>query len=144
MTESDWIILISIVVGIAILTPVIVYSIKEGRKAEQIRRKQIEEEYAKEPEYEFVKARVLTKKASSYYASFRQPKRIDECKVVFLTETGEEKEFFVSKEFYQSIEENQEGTLVTVNGNFFDFGDGQEIEETEQEMEPTMDGETSL
>jgi len=143
MTESDWIILISVVVGVAILIPVIVYSIKEGRKAEQIRRKQIEEEYAKEPEYEFINARVLTKSSSSYYASFRQPKLITECKVVFLTETGEEKEFFVSKEFYQSIEENQEGTLVTVNGNLFDFGDGQEIEETE-EVEITTEDETSL
>ena len=140
MTESDWIILISVLVGVVSILLVLVYSIRASIKEERIRRKQIEEEYAKEPEYEFVQARVLTKSSSSYYASFRQPKLITECKVVFLTETGEEKEFFVSKEFYQSIEENQEGTLVTVNGNLFDFGDGQEIEETEI----TTEDETSL
>ena len=143
MTESDWIILISVVVGIAILTPVIVYSIKEGRKAEQIRRKHIEEEYAKEPEYEFTQAKVLSKRKDSYYVGIKLSRLVEEYWIYFITEDGVETGYQVREDVFHAIEENQEGTLVTVNGNLFDFGDGQEIEEAE-EVEITTEDETSL
>ena len=131
MTENEMIVLCfggSIFLIILVLATVCVWKWPEWKAQHEQHKKQVEEEYAKEPEYKFINARVLTKSVSAYYASFRQPKQLYECKIVFLTETGEEKEVYVSKEVFESIEENQEGTLVTVNGNFFDFGDGEEIE----------------
>ena len=48
--------------------------------------------------------------------------------VTFLTDDGETKEYTVSEEMYQKCTPNATGTLVTVDGKFFDFGDGEEIE----------------
>ena len=48
--------------------------------------------------------------------------------VTFLTDDGEAKEYAVSEEMYQKCTPNATGMLVTVDGNFFDFGDGEEIE----------------
>ena len=43
-------------------------------------------------------------------------------------ERGGEAEYEVSQEWYEQITEMQVGTLVIVNGGFFSFGDGEEIE----------------
>ena len=51
----------------------------------------------------------------------------EEFYVTFKTENDEEIEYPVRQEIWEGIAEYQEGTLVLVNGNFFDFGDGQEI-----------------
>lgn len=48
--------------------------------------------------------------------------------VTFLTDEGETKEFAVSEEMFQKCTPNATGMLVTVDGKFFDFGDGEEIE----------------
>ncbi|MBQ3221154.1 MAG: hypothetical protein IJB34_04255 [Clostridia bacterium] len=46
----------------------------------------------------------------------------------FQLENGETVEYELERESYEKITEGQTGTLVLVNGNFFDFGDGEEIE----------------
>jgi hypothetical protein len=48
--------------------------------------------------------------------------------VNFLLENGEEREYYVSKEIFDKVEEGQESTLVLLNGMFFYFGEGEEIE----------------
>ena len=45
--------------------------------------------------------------------------------LAFKTENGETKEFSVPEEIYCRCYKKQTGTLVTLNGNFFDFGDGE-------------------
>ena len=74
----------------------------------------------------------------------REHEQIQNMKARGMTDDEIDVEYTVSQEVFDRIAVDQVGVLVTVNGNFFDFGDGQEIEETEQETEPTTDGETSL
>ena len=50
---------------------------------------------------------------------------------IYLTsqfEDGEEKEVAVPQESFEKISVGDEGTLVMLNGAFFAFGDGEEIE----------------
>ena len=105
---------------------------KEKEKRLQ-KQRQLFENCEKEPEYAFTQAKVLLKKKGGYYQSELSmpalPKWIDEQTVVFQTENGEEVEYPVRLEVFVRLEEGQEGTLVTVNGNFFDFGDGEDVTE---------------
>jgi hypothetical protein len=48
--------------------------------------------------------------------------------VTFELENGEEMEHKISQELYEILNEGQTGTLVLFNGNFFSFGDGEDIE----------------
>ena len=131
--EYDLIIVIAVTVGLLIIIAVLAYSIKVGIREEKLRRQKVLEEYEKEPEYSFVDARVISKKKTTYYQTELRmptlPAQKLECIVTFLTEEEETLEFYVREEIFDNIEENQEGTLVTVNGNFFDFGDGQDLDE---------------
>ncbi len=47
--------------------------------------------------------------------------------VQFLTDSGETVEYSVPEELYDYITIGQKGILATVDGEFFDFGDGEEI-----------------
>ena len=49
--------------------------------------------------------------------------------VTFFTEDGETVEYSVPKELFLAIEKGQESTLVTVDSQFFDFGDGEDAPE---------------
>ena len=122
-------------IGLAIIICLIVFLIcyyPKLKQQEALRRQKIEEEYEKEPEYVFIKAKVLKKRKDFYYVSnINIPRSQEDYFVTFLTQSGEEKEYPVGKEAYDEILENQEGELVTVNGNFFYFGDGEEVAEEE-------------
>ena len=89
--------------------------------------------YEKEPEYVFVAAKVVSLRNDAYHklglSSLALSSFTEECYATFLTEQGEEKEYPISKEQFYQISEGDEGTLVTVNGNFFYFGEGEDIEE---------------
>ena len=61
------------------------------------------------------------------------PAQVDEYYATFRLETGEEIEYKISEELFFTLTEGEEGTLVTVNGNFFDFGSGEEIAEMNAE-----------
>ena len=50
---------------------------------------------------------------------------------VFLTDDGERLTYEVPEDVYVSLSEDQTGTLVILNGKFFDFGDGEDIVEEE-------------
>lgn len=47
--------------------------------------------------------------------------------LTFLTDDGEIKEFTVAEEVFLRYTTDQIGTLVTIDGEFFDFGDGEAI-----------------
>ncbi len=107
----------------------------EKKEELRIREQQKEEEYKKifetEPEYIFKQAKITAMRNHVYYQQnlgFPQmPQKVDEYYVTFLNEDGEEKEYLVSQEFFYNVVKGEEGTLITVNGNFFDFGDGIDV-----------------
>jgi hypothetical protein len=81
------------------------------------------------PEPEFFEAKALRKRVHIYYVSeLNIPKSVTEYFITFLLETGEEREFSLSQEMFEKIEEGEESTLVLLNNMFFDFGDGEDIE----------------
>lgn len=51
--------------------------------------------------------------------------------ITFLTDDGETVEHEVTETVFEKCAESDTGMLVTVEGKFFDFGDGEEIEEGE-------------
>ena len=143
MDAEDRIILITCLIGgliiIAILIFYFVFQYPKDKAKEILRRKQVEEEYEKEPKYCFVRARVVSRKKTLYYQSELRmptlPAQKQECFVSFLTEEGETLTFQIREELFDGIQEGQEGTLVTVNGNFFDFGDGEDVALEDEETE---------
>lgn len=85
----------------------------------------------------FVRAKVLQKKINHYYyKGLNLPKNESSFALVFETEEGETEEYPVPQELFMQTEEGQEGTLVTINGMFFDFGEGQDISD-ETDGQPT-------
>ena len=78
---------------------------------------------------EAVGARVISKDFESKVNGTKYVRHSSSFFVTFLTDDGEEKEFKVTRELFDRLYEDQTGTLVTVNGNFFDFGDGEEMSE---------------
>jgi len=74
-------------------------------------------------------ARVISKDFESKVNGTKYVRHGSSFFVTFLTDDGEEKEFKVSRELFDRLYEDQTGTLVTVNGNFFDFGDGEDMAE---------------
>ena len=76
---------------------------------------------------EAVGARVISKDFESKVNGTKYVRHSSSFFVTFLTDDGEEKEFMVTRELFDRLYEDQTGTLVTVNGNFFDFGDGEEF-----------------
>lgn len=66
--------------------------------------------------------------------------------VTFLTDGGERTEYPVPEELYVTLDIDQTGTLVILNGGFFDFGAGDEydpaaVEEFEKTFDPFSDTE---
>lgn len=83
-----------------------------------------------EPQTEFVAATVVSKRLYTHYEQnglLQLPETVTRFFVTFAPQGGESVEFEVSKEMYDGVGEGQEGTLVTVGGNFFDFGDGEDV-----------------
>lgn len=84
-----------------------------------------------EPETIFYQATVIEKRIFEKFitgVSAVTPVGLFEYFILFdLGENGEA-EYQVSQEWYEQISEKQTGTLVIVNGRFFSFGDGEEME----------------
>ncbi len=75
-----------------------------------------------------VSAKIISKRTNQNqvldYKYFRMQNRYF---VTFRTKENKEIELEVNKEFYERCVPNMEGTLLTVNGKFFDFGDGEPV-----------------
>lgn len=67
-----------------------------------------------------------------YISELNIPRSVTEYFITFLLETGEERELSLSQEMFEKIEEGQESTLVLLNDMFFDFGEGEPIEDFEE------------
>ena len=130
MTDEELFALIFLIGGLLIGLLLFFYFLFEypkDKERERLRREKVLEDYEKEPEYLFTQAKILSKEKKAYYVGVKLPKLVEEYSIRLLTEEGEERNYRVREEVYSRIEKGQEGTLVTVNGNFFDFGDGTDI-----------------
>ena len=84
-----------------------------------------------EPETLFYEATVKEKRIFQKFVtgvSAVTPVGMFEYFILFDLGKNGEAEYEVSQEWYEKITEMQVGTLVIVNGRFFSFGDGEEIE----------------
>ena len=103
-----------------------IHMVKEREKSAQA----LEDENWQEPDPEIIGARVIAKKIiDGVTGSYRMPEYKMELFVTFLTDDGEIVEYKVEKEAFERIELDQTGDLLTLDGNFFDFGDGEELPE---------------
>ena len=93
--------------------------------------KQLQNQPIQKPKATFLQAKVLGKRIHIHYVNIKLSKSETEYWVNFLLENGEEREYYVSKEIFDKVEEGQESTLVLLNGMFFDFGEGEDIEDFE-------------
>ena len=85
-----------------------------------------------EPITEYWEATVKSKRIHERFVngvSWTTPVGVFEYFATFQLENEEEVEYEIGQEFYEKIEEGQTGTLVVTNGNFFAFGEGEEVDE---------------
>ena len=138
MTDEELFALIFLIGGLLIGLLLFFYFLFEypkDKERKRLHREKVLEEYEKEPEYLFTQAKILSKEKKAYYVGVKLPKLVEEYSIRLLTEEGEERHYRVREEVYSRIEKGQKGTLVTVNGNFFDFGDGTDITDEENAQE---------
>ena len=82
------------------------------------------------PEAEIIGAVAISKRMDGYWGGNIKTPTYNQCYfVTFLTDDGEEKEYMVGKETFDKIYEGQASTLVTSEGQFFAFDDGEEVKE---------------
>ncbi|MGN1066831.1 MAG: DUF2500 family protein [Candidatus Fimimonas sp.] len=82
-----------------------------------------------EPKTEFFEATVKLKRIHKrFVGEVRMQHAVYEYFVMFALENGEEIEYAVGQDWYEKIAQEDVGTLVLVNGNFFSFGEGEDIE----------------
>ncbi|MBQ2915694.1 MAG: DUF2500 family protein [Clostridia bacterium] len=116
-------------IGIGLLLTAVIYPLIKRKKYEDsYENSDMSEDYSEvedTPEFKAVGAVVLDKKAEMFSLGKSHSLKFT---VYFLTDDGETVEMDVSQEVYGRLNKSQVGNLVTVNGNFFDFGDGEEIE----------------
>lgn len=83
------------------------------------------------PEPEAFPARVVDMRAVvGNVGGHKRPKTGTSFLVTFLTDDGERMEYPVPEDLYVTLNIDQTGTLVVLNDGFFDFGDGEDMEET--------------
>lgn len=117
--------ILSIVAGFILLY--ILLSIKVSLNEKKQKNAQQTQDKPQETEEEFnaVGAVVLSKESVLHTTRHNHSLNF---KVTFMTDDGTKIQLTVPQEVYESIYESQAGNLVTVNGNFFYFGDGESVE----------------
>ena len=134
MTTVDYL-LFACFVGLPVLgflSIIVVAIVQANKKKGKAEEETVEEEEAVEgeasiPQAEFYPAKVLSKRIYKQFSGVRMVKSYFHYLITFQTENGENMELAVPEEYFQALEEGVEGTLVVLNGVFFDFGDGEEI-----------------
>ena len=93
------------------------------------------------PEPEGFPARVVDMRVvTGNVGGNKRPKTGVSFLVTFLTDDGKRTEYPVPEELYVTLDIDQTGTLVILNGGFFDFGAGDEYDpEAVEEFEKTFD-----
>ena len=93
------------------------------------------------PEPEAFPARIVDMRVvTGNVGGNKRPKTGVSFLVTFLTDDGERTEYPVPEELYVTLDIDQTGTLVILNGGFFDFGAGDEYDpEAAEAFEKTFD-----
>lgn len=113
---------IILIVAIYALIKIFTTTVKE-------RKKQLDELLkAEECETVAIGARIISKSTYIDYRGIKIPEHNIIYKLAFLTDDGENVEYNVDKTVFDKVNEFDIGTLVTVNGAFFDFGKGETFE----------------
>ena len=116
-----------IVIVIVSVTGLIVFLYE--RKYHSTIKTKVDYDEIPESQAEYIQAKALKKRVHVYYVSqLNIPRSVTEFRVMFEVEDGTEREYSLTQELFEKIEEGQEGTLVLLNDTFFDFGDGEDIE----------------
>ena len=116
-------------------------------EAETLEDEEDTEELWTPPEPEAFPARVVDMRVvTGNVGGNKRPKTGVSFLVTFLTDDGKRTEYPVPEELYVTLDIDQTGTLVILNGGFFDFGAGDEydpaaVEEFEKTFDPFSDDE---
>lgn len=92
---------------------------KKWKKQDEVE-KQIEEEREEKPERKELKATVISKRILDSYEGFIVSRYVLDFLVAFQIE-NETVEFSVTQEFFDKVDKNDIGTLITINGELSDF-----------------------
>lgn len=122
--------MIGIVCAIIMIACLISFAV-QWIKSTKIPTEETEELSEEAPEPVFVKARAVAKRADVEFEGARVVQSEICFIVTFQTEAYDLIELEVPEDVYLRITKDQEGMLMTVNGIFHDFGDGEEIEDKE-------------
>ena len=129
MSSADYL-LFGIFVGYPIALVIVVICLTLYKKKKQEKTADIEKDenevQIEMPSPQFLDAKVISKKIYKQFNGVRLVKSTFCFLITFQTVDGELIELPVSQEYFEKINEGQKGTLVIVNGNFFDFGEGEE------------------
>ena len=120
------------IVGVCVLFIVIVPIVAKKEQKNAI--DQMDEEPQEIPEPEIVGARVIKKRVSGAHSGGKVSRYSLHFCATFMTDDGEELEFEIPQELFDRISEDQLGSLVTINGNFIDFGDGEDVAEEKESI----------
>ena len=122
---------LAIVVVLIVLPLLIIIKAILSEKSEKKPEEHTEEEHFTEDESEFkVVGAVLLGKQHTLHSTRHH--HFMEFKAMFMTDDGEKVELIVPQEIYEELYESQAGDLVTVNGNYFYFGDGEPIDSNKE------------
>ncbi len=96
--------------------------------AELKKRKNFAFEDVPEPDVVVKKAEVISKYVDTKRTgSYKYPNHHLVYRVIFKTENGETKEYSVPIDIFNACKPHITGDLVTVDGDFLDFGEGEDI-----------------
>ena len=79
------------------------------------------------PELEETEVRILEKHCMAKLYGTKMPQSRKEFSLTFQTQDGKKLTYAVEEDVYLALEENQHGTLATVNGNFYGFCPDEEV-----------------
>ena len=114
---------LTIIVAVASFVGVIVNIVSWQKKANKT-----SDDFYESPEEKVVFATVLEKEARNFHCGVKIPEYHIQYLVKFRTDDGKEIVYEVHEEIFNRINEGDTGNLVTLGGNFFDFGIGENID----------------
>lgn len=118
-----WIVFLGLLAMLVWLIKTIIDSHKYNKKL----MKELEEPIEEAPAVG-IGARVMSKRTDILRGgSYRMPSHRVGFYITFLTDDGKTVEHEVGQDVYGRCDLYQTGTLVTINGEFFDFGKGEDI-----------------
>ena len=88
-----------------------------------------DDDNAELPLPDVIGAKVVKKQVGGECMGMKIPKYEAYFWITFLTDDGEEQTYNVSQELFDKTNVGDVASLVTINGTFLDFGDGEDVEE---------------